>query len=1262
MADVNVNELKLNTRISLKYDLYTNWETNNPVLNKGEVALAYIPADATANFGNGVVAGTTPPNVVAKVGNGTSHYNDLKYLSALAADVPEWAKAVAKPEYSADEINGLADFINTEIQDTDTQYTLVKVNSYQYKLMSKNIGDESFTNEVGVVDIPKYDDTAVVQGIADNAAALAVLNGAGAGSVAKTVSDAITALNLASTYAPLVHTHTKSEITDFAHTHAISEVVDLPETLATLETKEDATAKLAEAKAHTDTEVGKVADALNTLENSIGYVATDDKTLVEKIDETFATKAELEAADGGATQAIADEAARAAAKEAELEGKITAEAERAAGVEAGLRTDVDAIAADYLKAADKSELVEALSEVAQGVTDEEARATAKEAELAGQITAEAERAAGIEAGLRTDVDAIKADYLTSEDMSELTESIGEVSQAVTDEAARAAAKEAEIEGKVTAEAERAAGIEAGLRTDVDAIAADYLKAADKSELAEDIAEVSQAVTDEAARAAAKEEELAGQITAEAERAAGVEAGLRTDIDAIAADYLKAADKTELEGKITEVATAVETEKARAEGIEAGLRTDIDAIAADYLKASDKEALAEAVAGTYATKADLEGAMTDASKAIADEAERAAAKEAELAGQITAEAERAAGVEAGLDTRVKAIEDDYLTAADKEALQTQINTIMNNPDTEGVINSINEFTKYLEEHGEIAEGFRTDIDKNKEDIAANAQAIADETTRATAAEEALGERIDELSTAHTEHTHSWDDLTDKPFYDEGIAPLTWDGVVSDDAVQFSVPETFILTKISDRVFTENELLGSNIIYNNPRTGTTTFTVDEEFLGRGEYGYSYGVLFVGPIVSGWRVPLVAVVDDNPEYIGTYFVRDTMSSGYTESITFPAGGIKTLDDKFISDNIARVTEVTALGEEVAATKTELEGKITDAQNAAAEDATAKANAAQAAAEATAAADATEKADAAQAAAIAAAAEDATTKADAAQAAAIAAAEQAVADEASRATAAEEALGGRIDDLAAEHAAHTHSWDALTDKPFYDEGGLAPITWDGVVVDGVASFRVPEAYLMYKVSDTVLTKNDIIGSTITGKFSGQDSSTIIDESVFTFNDSGDMIFVEVTNAYMPVIAIVNTAYEDSGIEVGTYFMTMVDFGDDVITALTFPAGGIKTLDDKFISANIARVSDMENLGTEVEETKTELEGKITDAQAAAEATAAADATAKADAAQAAAEATAKGYTDAEVAKVSEQVSALETWHENFVEITDDEIDALFA
>lgn len=166
-----------------------------------------------------------------------------------------------------------------------------------------------------------------------------------------------------------------------------------------------------------------------------------------------------------------------------------------------------------------------------------------------------------------------------------------------------------------------------------------------------------------------------------------------DIDAIEKDYLKAADKTELEGKITEANTAVATEKSRAEGIEAGLRTDVNAIMEDYLTSDDKNELAEAIAD---------------------------------------EAERAAGVEEGLAARIKAVEDDYLTSEDAEALQNQINLIMNNPDTDKVINSITEFTQYIEDHGEIADGFRADIDKNKEDIAANAKAISDHADAAAAA--------------------------------------------------------------------------------------------------------------------------------------------------------------------------------------------------------------------------------------------------------------------------------------------------------------------------------------------------------------------------------------------------------------------------------------------------------------------------------------------------------------------------------------------------
>lgn len=116
------------------------------------------------------------------------------------------------------------------------------------------------------------------------------------------------------------------------------------------------------------------------------------------------------------------------------------------------------------------------------------------------------------------------------------------------------------------------------------------------------------------------------------------------------------------------------------------------------------------------------ANTDAIDTIEADYLKAADKDI-LSGLITAEQTRAEGIEAGLRTDVDVIKGDYLKTADKEALQNQINTIMNNPETEGVIDSINEFATYIAEHGTIAEGFRTDIDQNKDDIAENAAAIA-----------------------------------------------------------------------------------------------------------------------------------------------------------------------------------------------------------------------------------------------------------------------------------------------------------------------------------------------------------------------------------------------------------------------------------------------------------------------------------------------------------------------------------------------------------
>jgi hypothetical protein len=227
----------------------------------------------------------------------------------------------------------------------------------------------------------------------------------------------------------------------------------------------------------------------------------------------------------------------------------------------------------------------------------------------------------------------------------------------------------------------------GLQTVVNGITADYLKGEDKTELSDAIA-------------------------AEASRADTAEKKNAADIKAIADDYLKAADKTEL-------ANAISAETTRATGIEGGLETRLAAVEADYLKGADKTELSDAIDAVAEDVAEIAGDYLKAADKTALEG-KIDLKAAQTA--LDAEIERATGVE--------------------ESLQTQINTIMNNPDAEGAINSINEFTAYVAEHGTIADGMRTDINKNRDDIAA-------EVKRAGEAESALSGRLDTLEAINHE---------------------------------------------------------------------------------------------------------------------------------------------------------------------------------------------------------------------------------------------------------------------------------------------------------------------------------------------------------------------------------------------------------------------------------------------------------------------------------------------------------------------------------
>lgn len=173
----------LNTRILLRYDSYENWLTSTIVLKQGEAAICSVPTGKTVD---GVA---TPPAVLLKVGDGVHTFKDLPWLQAVASDVHAWAKA-AVPAIPAENITGLADFISAEIQDTDTQYNIVKGdNDYTYKLMSKAKGAENFTTEVATLTIPNpTSDINSLKALVGNVA------------VATQISNAIAALKLSETY------------------------------------------------------------------------------------------------------------------------------------------------------------------------------------------------------------------------------------------------------------------------------------------------------------------------------------------------------------------------------------------------------------------------------------------------------------------------------------------------------------------------------------------------------------------------------------------------------------------------------------------------------------------------------------------------------------------------------------------------------------------------------------------------------------------------------------------------------------------------------------------------------------------------------------------------------------------------------------------------------------------------------------------------------------------------------------------------------
>lgn len=203
----------LKTRLQLKYDTLTNWLAKDPVLLKGEIAVATIETTESAS-------GLTPPACAIRVGDGTKKFSELKWIQAVAGDVQAWAKdngatvqgwidtkiaAIPAAASGAGTVDFTAGKLISQVtQDEGGKITAVKyadiaqgdvvgltdalatLTSGVASKLDKNLASESASTTNLLID------TAAAQGMADDAKAGAI-ESAGADATSK-VSAAKTAL------------------------------------------------------------------------------------------------------------------------------------------------------------------------------------------------------------------------------------------------------------------------------------------------------------------------------------------------------------------------------------------------------------------------------------------------------------------------------------------------------------------------------------------------------------------------------------------------------------------------------------------------------------------------------------------------------------------------------------------------------------------------------------------------------------------------------------------------------------------------------------------------------------------------------------------------------------------------------------------------------------------------------------------------------------------------------------------------------------
>ena len=623
-------ERTFNTRILNKIDTLENWQSSTLKLKKGEIAIATVAATA----GNGL----EEPVIMIKIANEDGKtFSELPWsFYAKAADVIAEAKDATALETFVNKVIGDAGIATDEAM----QALAGRVTTAEGKI----------TTLEGEMD-------AVEAKAAANETAIGVLNGTGAGSVAKAIADALVVYSTTEQMNAAITTAKEAAIKHADDLDkAMDERVDVLEAAIAADGAVDTKIKNAiDALDVTDTAVaGKYVSAVNEVDGKVVITRADLPDYTETYD-----------AKGAAAQALIDAKAYADAEDAKVEERVQA-LETAIGEGGSVETQIDA-AIEELKLGETYAPISHTHEMGEVNGLGDAIAAAKKA---GE-----DAAAAVDGKLTEHANAAAAAYETKTDAAaKLTEAKGYTDTEVAKVQGEVdaletyvgtipeAATATDIVGYIN---EKTAGIASEgamneLSNRVKAIEDDYLVEADKTE-------------------------LAGLVTTEKERAEGIEAGLQAAIDAInnADNGILAQAKAYADGKDDAIEAA---QKAGDDAQDA-----VDALAEKVGEVTEGKTVVEMIADAQAAatyddtqvKADIK-ANGDAIKAIQDDY-LTSVEEKALQDQITANA--------------NAIE------------------LLTNGVSAEEVDGVNDLIQYVKDHGTEVTGMKKDISDNTAAIAA-----------------------------------------------------------------------------------------------------------------------------------------------------------------------------------------------------------------------------------------------------------------------------------------------------------------------------------------------------------------------------------------------------------------------------------------------------------------------------------------------------------------------------------------------------------------